>query len=269
LTAPAIAQDQSIWKEFSLSPAGKLSTPLEKTVEWTFEVVGSRVAYASCCPWLDVEGEFSRVRNDAWSMRADGVSLKSLLARLEGLPQVRIIAPDWMTKDRYAFLAQVSDDYRLHLRRRDDSQSGPTDELRALVLRELTERLQLKMHREMRMAPVYVAKAGESTKLAPAEGIGEAFHDPHGMQAWSADGSFRVVNGSEPALLTWLQNVLKRPVYGANLPAGPYRFQVKWRAGDERSLTTALWEQLGLALIEDRRELEFLVVEYGLKPEWR
>jgi hypothetical protein len=36
-----------------------------------------------------------------------------------------------------------------------------------------------------------------------------------------------------------------------------------------RSLKTSLWEQLGLALIEDTRELEFLVVEYALKPEWR
>jgi hypothetical protein len=44
---------------------------------------------------------------------------------------------------------------------------------------------------------------------------------------------------------------------------------VKWKAGNDRSLATSLWEQLGLALIEDKRELEFLVVEYGLKPEWR
>ena len=66
-----------------------------------------------------------------------------------------------------------------------------------------------------------------------------------------------------------LQNVVHRPVIGAGLPPGPYRFELKWRPGDVRSLKTSLWEQLGLALIEDTRELEFLVVEYALKPEWR
>jgi hypothetical protein len=90
-----------------------------------------------------------------------------------------------------------------------------------------------------------------------------------GLQAWARDGSFRVVNGNDAILLNWLQNTLKRPVSGADLPRGAYRFEVKWKAGNDRSLATSLWEQLGLALIEDKRELEFLVVEYGLKPEWR
>ena len=50
----------------------------------------------------------------------DGL-LPRLLARMEGLPQVQIIAPDWMTLDRYALTAQVSDEYRLRLRRRSRS----------------------------------------------------------------------------------------------------------------------------------------------------
>src|SRR5438270_10984275 len=107
LACVALGQRPEVWKEFSLTPAGKLQKPLEKTVEWTYEAAGTRVVYASCCPWLDVEGSFSRVGNDPWSMRANGVSIKSLLARIEGVPQVRIVAPDWMTKDRYALTAQV------------------------------------------------------------------------------------------------------------------------------------------------------------------
>ena len=268
LTVAAAGQDPAVWKQFSLTPAGRLSTPLEKTVEWIYEPVGAKVAYASCCPWLDVEGSFSRLGTDAWSLRASGVSLKSLLARIEGVPQARILAPDWMTSDRYAFTAQVSDDYRLHLRRRDPTEFGPGPELRALVRRELQERLQLKMHREFRMAPVYVLKAGEAPKLGVAPASSHADH-AGGLQAWAGEGSFRMVNGSEAILLNWLQNVLKRPVFGADLPAGAYRCEVKWKPGNQRSLATALWEELGLALIEDTRELEFLVVEYGLKPEWR
>jgi uncharacterized protein (TIGR03435 family) len=264
MAVPAGTQQAAVWKEFSLTPAANLSAPLEKTVEWTYEPTGGKVAYASCCPWLDVEGSFSRVGNDVWSLRANGISLKSLLARVEGLPQIRIVAPDWMTEDRYAVTAQVSDEYRLRLRRREESEGGPQGEVRALVRHELQERLQLKMHREMRAVPVYVLMAGAAAKLGQ-----DADVQAGGSQVWARDGSFRVVNGSQAILLNWLQNVVKRPVYGADLPGGAYRFEVTWKAGNERSLATALWEQLGLMMIEDQREVEFLVVEYGLKPEWR
>jgi uncharacterized protein (TIGR03435 family) len=258
----AIGQQPAVWKEFSLTPAGRLSRPLEKTVEWTYAAAGSKVVYAACCPWLDVEGEFTRVGNDAWSLRANGVSLKSLLARLTGLPQVRIMAPDWMTRERYTLLAHVSDEYRLHLRRRDDSEGTPGGELRALVRRELEERLQLRMHRERRMVPVYVLKGGDAPKLGQTA-------DPGPLQASARDGAFRIVNGSEPILLNWLQNLVERPVFGADLPRGFYHFEVKWKAGNNRSLATSLWEQLGISLIEDTRELEFLVIDGGIKPEWR
>jgi uncharacterized protein (TIGR03435 family) len=264
MAAPACAQEAAIWKEFSLTPAENLSAPLEKTVEWTYEPTGAKVTYASCCPWLDVEGSFSRVGNDVWSFRAKGISLKSLLARLKDVPQIRIVAPDWMTEERYTVTAQVSDEFRLRLRRREDSPGGPQDEVRALLRGELQDRLQLTMHRETRTVPVYVLKAGAATKLGQ-----DADVQVGGLQVWARDGTFRVVNGNQTILLNWLQNVVRRPVFGADLPGGTYRFEVKWGAGNERSLATALWEQLGLALIEDRREVEFLVVDYGLKPAWR
>ena len=270
LAASAAAQETpAAWKQFSIAPAGNLKKPLEKTVEWTFESAGSKVAYALCCPWLDVEGSFSRIDNDQWSLKADGISLKSLIARVENVPQVRIIAPEWMTTDRYTVTAQVSDDYRLHLRRRENSAGGPRAELFKLLQAELQERLQLKMHREFRTVPVFVLKAGENPKLGQG-GKYEA-RDGHviGLQAAAKDGSFHSVNANDFILLAWLQNVVHRPVIGAGLPPGPYRFELKWRPGDVRSLKTSLWEQLGLALIEDTRELEFLVVEYALKPEWR
>src|SRR5258707_6929178 len=106
------AEAPSPWKEFSIVPAGKLSKPLEKTVEWTFPEAGSKVVYAACCPWLDVEGGWGRVANDPWSLHANGTSIKRVLSRLEGLPQVRSLAPAWMTRDRYDVTAHGLDDYR-------------------------------------------------------------------------------------------------------------------------------------------------------------
>jgi uncharacterized protein (TIGR03435 family) len=120
------------------------------------------------------------------------------------------------------------------------------------------------MHRELRTIPVYILKAGEESKL-----VQSSEQTATGLHVWARDGMFRVVNGYPSMLLTWLQNVAQRPVFGADLPEGVYRFEVKWKPDNMRSLSTALWEQLGLALIEDQREVEFLVVDYGLKPEWR
>ena len=259
------------WKEWTLAPAGRLSKPFAQSVEWIFAPAGTKVNYASCCPWLDIEGTFGRMGTDPWSLRASGISLKSLLARLEGMPQLRIVAPDWMSEDRYTLTAIASDDYRLRLRRREGSGAeGPREEMYVRVLDELKERLQLKMHREFRSVPVWVVKAGENVRLGqgPAKPAA-ATARTSGMRAWSKDGAFQTANVNEFVLLTWLQNTLKRPVFPAGLPKSPYQFEVKWQPGNERSLLTSLREQLGLELIEDRRELEFLVVEYGLKPEWR
>jgi len=266
------AEPPSAWKEFSLVPSGKLQKPLEKTVEWTFAAAGSKVVYASCCPWLDVEGGWGRVANDPWSLRAKGVSIKSMLSRLEGLPQVRILAPDWMTRDRYELTAQASDAFRLQLRRREEAARGPREELRILVERELVERMQIKMHREQRETPVYVLQPidGVPPKLGQGGEDGSPRPErPSGLDVWARDGAFHSGNANDFILLTWLQNVMKRPVFGAGLPAGSYSFTVKWRPGDEDSLVNALREQLGLALVEEKRALEFLVVEYALKPEWR
>jgi uncharacterized protein (TIGR03435 family) len=262
-TGIAVAQ-APLWKEFSLAPAGKPDKPLERTAGWTFEPAGSRIVYPVCCPWLDAEGRIGRVANDPWSMRASGVSIKSLLARMSGLPQLRIVAPEWMSQERYDLTATVSDEYRLQFRRRDEAPPNPRDELRALVERELTERLQIRTRREKRDVPVFVLKTVPGT--APTLD-GDAVPDGSRF-LWARDGAFESMNANDLILLTWLQNVVQRPVFGEGLPAGPYRCDLKWRAGDVRSLATALWEQLGLVLVEQHREIEFLVVEAAVKPEW-
>ena len=266
LAGCGIAAGQTVvWKEFTLAPAGKLDKPLERTVDWIFEPAGSRVVYPVCCPWLDVEGRFGRLQNDPWSVHAAGISIKSLLARTSGVPQLRIVAPDWMSQERYDLTAVVSDDYRLQLRRRDEAPPNPREELRSLLERELTDRLQIRTRREKREVPVFVLKTVPGT--APAVDDDGVRDGPRRL--WARDGAFQSINANDIILLTWLQNVVQRPVYGESLPAGPYRCELRWKAGDVRSLATALWDQLGLVLVEQNREIEFLVVEAAQKPEWR
>ncbi|HTP35239.1 MAG TPA: TIGR03435 family protein [Candidatus Acidoferrales bacterium] len=262
--AAAAAGQTPVWKEFLLAPAGKLDKPLERTSEWMFEPAGARVVYPVCCPWLDVEGRFGRIANDPWSLQASGVSLKSLLARMEGVPQVRIVAPEWMTRQRFDLIAVVCDEYRLQLRRREEAAANTREELRGLIGRELEERLQIRMHREKREVPVYILKT--SNGRPPT--LGQADDATTGLRVWAREGAFDSTNANDFILLTWLQNVVKRPVFGEGLPQGPYRCALKWRPGDVRALATALWEELGLVLIEGRREVELLVVDAALKPEW-
>jgi uncharacterized protein (TIGR03435 family) len=261
---------EPVWKEFTLARTVKLDKPLERTVEWTFAAADTKVAYPACCPWLDVEGSFARVGNDPWSLRANGISIKSLLARMEGIPQMRIIAPDWMTTERYSLTAVVSQEHRLHLRRRETGATSPREELRQLIEKELADRLQIHMHRENRAVPVYLLKTveGVAPKLGQEES-GEWQGDAHrvGLKVWAREGAFESTNANDFIVLTWLQNALKRPVLGQGLPPGPYRFALKWVAGDDRSLATALWEQLGLALMEEQRGLDFLIVDSGFRPE--
>jgi len=267
----AMGQAPGGWKEFSLAPAGKLEKPLERTVEWTYAATGSKAVYAACCPWLDVEGSFQRINNDAWSMHVIGVSLKSILSRLENVPQVRIVAPDWMTRERYELTAVASDECRLQLRRREESAPNVRAEVGRLVRAELVERLQLRMHRERREAPVWVVKSMPGTTPKLGNGIPIAVAGDRGgvgLRVWAKDGAFSTSNANDFILVAWLQNVVKAPVIAEGLPSGNYKFELRWRAGDTRSLATMMWEQLGLALVEEKREVEFLVVDYALKPEW-
>src|SRR5947208_4183868 len=111
---------------------------------------------------------------------------------MEGVPQVQVIAPDWMTRDRYALTARVSDEVRLQLRRREDSAPNVRDELRRLVAREIVERMQIRMHRESRSVPVYVLRPrqGETPQLGHGDVEGA-------LQAWAADGAFQSVNAND------------------------------------------------------------------------
>lgn len=272
LLTAGVTLAQGTWKEFVLAPAGRLDKPLERTVEWTFPEADTRVAYPSCCPWLDVEGSFARVGNDPWSLRAYGISIKSLLSRMEGIPQVQIVAPDWMTSERYSLTAVVSDEYRLHLRRREEVAPSPREELRELIEKELAERLQIRTHRENRPVPVYLLKTVEGVppKLGQEETVAwDSETRRVGLKVWARDGAFESVNANDFIVLTWLRNALKRPVFAQGLPPGPYRLALKWTPGDGRSLATALWEQLGLALVEEQRGLDFLIVDSGFKPDSR
>jgi hypothetical protein len=55
---------------------------MAKTVEWAYPETGSQVVYLACCPWFDLDGE-GAISRDVWSLHSDGVTIKSLLSRID------------------------------------------------------------------------------------------------------------------------------------------------------------------------------------------
>src|SRR5580692_11185085 len=89
------------WKEFAIAPVTKpVKGPTEKTALWAYPETGSQVAYLAFCPWFDLDASGFSSR-DPWSLHSDGVTIKSLLSRIDKLSQFRIIGPDWLATDRY------------------------------------------------------------------------------------------------------------------------------------------------------------------------
>src|SRR5215469_900528 len=103
-------------------------------------------------------------------LRADSISLKSLIGIAAGVPEARILGPDWMDTERYAITATLSDESRLRLRRRSEDVDGLAVEFRTMLTEELGQRLHLQYHREMRDRLSYTLRhaAGRQMKLRPA-----------------------------------------------------------------------------------------------------
>ncbi len=78
-------------------------------------------------------------------LRADGIPLVRALARAYGLPEHRIIGPDWLDTERYAIVAQVDD----------------LKDFQPLFQQELTARFKMVAHREMRRTGSRPRRDGE------------------------------------------------------------------------------------------------------------
>jgi uncharacterized protein (TIGR03435 family) len=170
-------------------------------------------------------------------------------------------APGWANSDRFDIVARsAAADTSLEI-------SATRRKLQTL----LSQRFQLKAHRETRDLPIYVLAVGKGgLKLREAKTSGA----PAGIQR--ACGQMTGTGTSMANLTGYLSRELGRPVQDRTELSARYDFHVDWTpdsgpcpgsATDGPSLFTALQEQLGLKLESAKGPVEVIVIDSVEKPD--
>jgi uncharacterized protein (TIGR03435 family) len=205
VACPVLVGQQAVspgWKEFSIGPA------------------------------TANHSQFSR-----FGIRAEGVPMKRLLSRAFGLPEHRILGPDWLNSQRYALTAQVDD---------------PKD-FQPLMQQELAARFHMLSHREPRVVPVFVLKKPEGVaKPSDSSGMKESH---------LSDGALKI-HGSIADLASALADAIQRPVFDETDQDGNFDIALSWNPGNLASLQAAVKQQLGLELVDDKRMVDLLIIDH-------
>jgi uncharacterized protein (TIGR03435 family) len=203
---PLLAQTAGapVWKEFSLGPSGHPG---------------------------------GRYGSDG--IRGDGVPIKKVLSRAYGLPEHRIVGPAWVSTERYALTAVVSN----------------PDDFPKLMQQELADRFQLQAHLETKEIPVYVLKTieGAAPTLKPA---GKPAHASAGME----------MTGTLASFAKELSDYVQRPVFDETQIAETLHVALHWPSGDAVALHAAVKDQLGLQLVDETRPIELLILDHIERP---
>jgi uncharacterized protein (TIGR03435 family) len=169
--------------------------------------------------------------------------------------------PAWLDTDRYDIEAKTG----------HPEKPGP-DQMSPLLRSLLTDRFNLKSHREMRESTVYALVLEKNQKGGPKLKA-KAEDERTAMNAHGGNGKSQLVGTgvSMGALASYVGNRLGRIVVDKTGLSGSYDFTLEW-APDEApdssapSLVTALREQLGLRLESQESPVEVLVIDSIERP---
>ena len=173
----------------------------------------------------------------------EGVPLKRLLSKTFGVPENRILAPDWVGLQRYKLTATVNN----------------PDDFAPLMKQELAARFQLLSHPENRAIPVWVVKAIAGTQNSVKPATAEA---PPGMMG------LRLNQTTMTEFLNNLADLLHRPVFDESHIDGFYQMSLWWKPNDTASLKAAVKDQLGCELVEETRNVDLLIIDRIERPHF-
>jgi uncharacterized protein (TIGR03435 family) len=174
-------------------------------------------------------------------MEGQGVPFLRIVSRAYNVPEYLILGPAWMASERYSLTALVS---------------APED-FAPLMQKELADRFHLVARRDKSNLSAYVLRTipGEAHKLkAGTEGGGNL-----------SNGAITVTNIDLSRFVSRLADVLSCPVINDTGIDGRFDFALTWLPGNPVSLQNAVKDQLGLQLLEDKREIDTLVVDRAEK----
>jgi len=175
-------------------------------------------------------------------------TLSNVLIRAYGLKAFRVDGPPWIFTDRYDIQAKAPD-------------NTPKDQIPGMLQALLTERFQLKLHRESREMAVYFLVTGKSAAK---------YQRSDGEIGYGMDNGRRVLkNHTMAQLADTLTFTVQRPVLDRTGLAGTYNIPLEMSQeelgksdGSAPSIFTII-EGLGLKLESRKAPLDMLVVDGG------
>ena len=173
-------------------------------------------------------------------IRSNGAPLKLLLSVAYAIPQVRIVAPEWVSQQRYGIQAVIPPD--------------SPEPVAALLQQELANRLNLAVHMEPREYDLFVLTAKEGAAKEWVKGGRETNINV-------SDYGIRARDVTLAGFANALQNVLGTPVIDETGVPGNYRFEFPWGEDRIATVTASIDVRFGLLLKRERRSLDTLVVD--------
>jgi uncharacterized protein (TIGR03435 family) len=198
-----------------------------------------------------------------------GVTFKMLIQQAYGVRPEQVVGPDWIANQRYTITATLPPETTL-------------EQSRLMLQNLLSERFQLRLHRETRLFRVYhLAVAKNGPKLTQTEKpIKDEQEQIRALQNNAAKArarlasegitrSFEVYNRPVSEFLDKLSLYLDYPVIDRTELKGRYTFQLSWydwanpREGAPQgpSIFAALREQLGMELKPGSDHIEVLAID--------
>jgi uncharacterized protein (TIGR03435 family) len=222
-------------------------------------------------------------------LTAKNVSLKALILQAYDVRDFQLSGgPPWLDSEKYDIVAKgngpnVTDEEIMKMS--NDQRKTIENQLRGNLQALLTDRFQLKIHREMKDLPAYalvIAKGGSKLRTA-TEGIGPNT----GFTMRRGDAGATEVTGTNTSLtylIRALSNQLGRPIVDQTGLTANYTFKMSFMpdlspqqaslgSADPPSpantpgpsIFTALQEQLGLRLESQKAPVETIVIDAAQK----
>jgi len=277
-----------VWCQHPLAPAQTQQTPATTQTPIAVSVAPYDVASIRMYPSMYFGGMHVGVANG--SLSAEDATLKLLLRVAYDLPEKLLVGgPTWINEKTFDIKAKTDGVAPIDQAQLSDAQREAYNTRKLIPFQKLlTDRFQLKTHREDRVMPFYAIVAAKGgIKMKPSDEnsdvkqLGQSGPTNSGVQG--APGIRVRGRGKIVAVRTTVEQLARymtfarsddidRPVLNKTGLSGEYDFTLEWTPGiapddaDSPSLFTAIQEQLGLKLEPQKGPVEVMVIDHAELP---
>jgi uncharacterized protein (TIGR03435 family) len=206
--------------------------------------------------------------------------LRSLIVTAFGLSYLQIPdADEWTAKDLYNVEAMPPEAMRSSIKDLRYTWYGIEDpHLREMLQALLIDRFQLKFHREMKTADVYLLEqSGKALRLDPAKTAADGAdlsteHTSSGSVGY-VNGKWSIFNISMPQLAKFAgDSVMRVPVLDRTGLSGSFDYRERQQdldpvySGDQTASFQSYLAEVGLKLERSKSPIEMFVIDHAAKP---